>query len=1448
MRTALDGVLSSESRGGDKEVLPAVRASQLDPSVVVGLLSPATLYQAPAGSLAIEQSAAGRGAESTEATLDDARVRGELPAAKLALFLNRHDAIVSGSTSNATQKYLAPSQFEKIAWATGTQQADRYDLSKQIKAIQYFKGANGLYEIRADSMDGRTIIDESDIPASRVEEIVGKDMLKKMDAGEGHKFRGDWKELSGLDLKVGGEGMKAFYDQMLPQMVNKYVKKWGGEVGETQIETVEEKTSGWVVRWPNGEVMYSTTDKRKAELKANEVGGTVEPEVFVPEKHVVHSLDIPPAMRDAAMQGQPLFQVKPDGETPSETKEGGKAIEEPSISTLTQSIRNRIGKPIPDDAFVAVEHPEGFAPAAEAVQAAFGKRIVLIRNNRPDIVDFNGVVIQESPDTIFINEKSDAPFIVTTGHELTHHLRRDRPELYKMLRDAAVPRMQGTEKFKAWLDAAHQRMGIPQATVDTMEEELIADFIGENWQNREFWEAMQKKSPSQFRRLIKAITDWLNNLLDAMRKGRVASQYFKEVEALRDEAAAIFAEYATKSTGTAVESIPAFSQRKFGPLEFPTKDIENAYREASKGLSTPRQALEGVKEWFAYVGHGFTRHYIDMPNNAVFAKAHEILRQYEAAPEASRAKSAAMLREVLHGLNPKQYDLLTRKILLDDLAYRQSIGHELPYGFTEATLKQAKSAVDAAVKQDAAIEQALVKRNQFIKRLTDKLVQEGILKPEQTQNPAYFHHQVLVHARAHELWAKGARRLKKPRPGYAKKAHGSTLDINANYLEAEFAFLSEALLDLRTKETLRKVENAYDITKKLKEQAKEGENWKDLIPEGYEAWQPEKGNLFYSGKVIGERAIEHLLDKATQSIAGIEKAELEAVVKEIKEALIVGAKKKELIIPSELARTLERMRPDIRDGLFDWLFAKPLGAWKVWTLINPRRVLKYNTNNMSGDLDAVIAGKPGILKEFGPSIRELWNGMTNKGVSQDYWDAMDRGVFDSGLTIQEIPDVNKLRQFEHLFSKPKAHEWPPMLAMRAWRVLKDFTQFRENWMRYAAYQYALKRLNKGYTIEDIGYGATHPDMFKGLDKKDTAALWSRNLVGDYGDISHFGQGIRRYAIPFYSFQEINLKRYLTLINNAYRQGIGKGLAKSGVVGAVAGARVTAWLGVRMFMVYMLMQLWNHLLFPDEEEELNTMDKSRLHVILGRDEDGKVRVMRLQGALSDFLGWVGAEDAVSVLREMEKGRASWSDFFKAIAKAPVNKVAGGLSPVIKTPFEYASGRNFYPDVFNSRSSQDKNRDIFRLWSLEHEYDWLTGKPSKGYARSLGPEGLLYATRDPDEGAYYEIQKMKHKFMEGKGIEGSTDFSTPKSRLMREYVMAKRYKDTEAEERIIKDMAEMGVKNKDIRNRLERARPLSGLSRRDRNEFIGTLSPKDKELLRKSERHWFNTYAKPIEAQP
>jgi hypothetical protein len=62
---------------------------------------------------------------------------------------------------------------------------------------------------------------------------------------------------SGLDLKVGGSGMKGFYDNMLPKEVGKYVKQFGGKVEkadmtqsvEADIMSGEEAETGSIPIW-----------------------------------------------------------------------------------------------------------------------------------------------------------------------------------------------------------------------------------------------------------------------------------------------------------------------------------------------------------------------------------------------------------------------------------------------------------------------------------------------------------------------------------------------------------------------------------------------------------------------------------------------------------------------------------------------------------------------------------------------------------------------------------------------------------------------------------------------------------------------------------------------------------------------------------------------------------------------------------------------------------------------------------------------------------------------------------------------------------------------------------------------------------------------------------------------------------------------------------------------
>ena len=201
--------------------------------------------------------------------------------------------------------------YDRVAWTTGEQQADRYNLAKQVDHIDSSMNPDGTYNI--DAVKGRqTLLNREGLTPEQLADTIGKDLAEKIVAADHsqaatHRWEGE-------NLKVGGEGMKGFYDQMLPSWVNKYAKKWGAQVSGTQLtKTVEayrvRRSDGSYVDW-EGEVQ-TYTSRREAAKKAEWFNGTVEPVQLTQEAGTVHSLDVTPEMRQAVMEGQPLFQIQP---------------------------------------------------------------------------------------------------------------------------------------------------------------------------------------------------------------------------------------------------------------------------------------------------------------------------------------------------------------------------------------------------------------------------------------------------------------------------------------------------------------------------------------------------------------------------------------------------------------------------------------------------------------------------------------------------------------------------------------------------------------------------------------------------------------------------------------------------------------------------------------------------------------------------------------------------------------------------------------------------------------------------------------------------------------------------------------------------------------------------------------------------------------------------------
>jgi len=100
----------------------------------------------------------------------------------------------------------------KLAWTTGQQQNERYDLRKRADRISYSVNKDGTYNVNA-SKDGVSVGAENNISPKELAGFLGKDLANRIINGEGSKSLSQSfdKDLTGDQLAFGGAGMKGYY-------------------------------------------------------------------------------------------------------------------------------------------------------------------------------------------------------------------------------------------------------------------------------------------------------------------------------------------------------------------------------------------------------------------------------------------------------------------------------------------------------------------------------------------------------------------------------------------------------------------------------------------------------------------------------------------------------------------------------------------------------------------------------------------------------------------------------------------------------------------------------------------------------------------------------------------------------------------------------------------------------------------------------------------------------------------------------------------------------------------------------------------------------------------------------------------------------------------------------------------------------------------------------------
>lgn len=125
--------------------------------------------------------------------------------------------------------------YDKIAWTTGKQQADRYSLENTADTLVYNQEAGAVQATKG----GKQIFFKSVASDEELEGFIGKEMAKKL-LDKKNTTTNDIYVLSGEELRFGGEGMRAFYDEILPNSVKKLFKKYGVKPKMEELDDIEQ--------------------------------------------------------------------------------------------------------------------------------------------------------------------------------------------------------------------------------------------------------------------------------------------------------------------------------------------------------------------------------------------------------------------------------------------------------------------------------------------------------------------------------------------------------------------------------------------------------------------------------------------------------------------------------------------------------------------------------------------------------------------------------------------------------------------------------------------------------------------------------------------------------------------------------------------------------------------------------------------------------------------------------------------------------------------------------------------------------------------------------------------------------------------------------------------------------------------------------------------------------
>ena len=211
---------------------------------------------------------------------------------------------------------------DKIAWTTGEQQNDRYNLKKDLNYLDYWKNANGTYGVTLDFKKPQEFTKPSELTERELTDYFGKEIATKIVSDTSSPTENNPKRLEGDDLAVGGKGMKGFYGSptegklgIIGDIAKKLFKQEPKTITLGEVKTLGQNAT--IEENRNG--LFNIYDREASPIPLfKDIATREEAESILNEpiknKTTQHSIDITPELKEQVEEGLPLFHYNNKGE------------------------------------------------------------------------------------------------------------------------------------------------------------------------------------------------------------------------------------------------------------------------------------------------------------------------------------------------------------------------------------------------------------------------------------------------------------------------------------------------------------------------------------------------------------------------------------------------------------------------------------------------------------------------------------------------------------------------------------------------------------------------------------------------------------------------------------------------------------------------------------------------------------------------------------------------------------------------------------------------------------------------------------------------------------------------------------------------------------------------------------------------------------------------------